>query len=115
VRETIYQSLVPVKGACKSEVVIAGELAHARVELAVVHETTRFVNDEEGEDNPAFTLVRGLACIESSPYIMAGAVYVVYWRRNTTQLTTIATVGDVWTLDLKWGTHVVRVSQAQAC
>jgi len=41
-----------MKGAGESEVVVAGELAHALVELAVVDEAAGFVDDEEREDDP---------------------------------------------------------------
>jgi hypothetical protein len=41
-----------VEGSGEHEVVIASELAHARVELAVVDETARFTDDEECEDHP---------------------------------------------------------------
>jgi hypothetical protein len=44
--------LVPVKGTGEGEVVVAGELAHARVEFAVVDEAAGLVDYEEGEDNP---------------------------------------------------------------
>jgi hypothetical protein len=41
-----------VKGTGEGEVVVAGELAHAGVEFAVVDETAGLVDYEEGEDNP---------------------------------------------------------------
>jgi hypothetical protein len=41
-----------VKGSGKHEVVIAGELAHARVEFAVVDETASFADNEERKDDP---------------------------------------------------------------
>jgi hypothetical protein len=34
------------------EIVIAGELAHARVELAIVNETARLADDEQREHHP---------------------------------------------------------------
>jgi hypothetical protein len=45
--------VLPVEGSSEHEVVIAGELAHARVELAVVDEPARFTDDEQREDHPA--------------------------------------------------------------
>jgi hypothetical protein len=41
-----------MKGPGEHEVVIASELAHARVELAVVDETARFADYEKREDHP---------------------------------------------------------------
>ena len=41
-----------MEGTSQHEVVVAGELAQARMELAVVDEAARFADDEEGEDNP---------------------------------------------------------------
>jgi hypothetical protein len=43
---------VPVEGTSQHEVVIAGELAQARMELAVVDEAARFADNEKGEDDP---------------------------------------------------------------
>lgn len=36
----------------KHEIVVTSELAHARMELAVVDETARFADYEEREDDP---------------------------------------------------------------
>jgi hypothetical protein len=41
-----------VEGTSEGEVVVAGELAHASVEFAVVDEATGLVDYEEGENNP---------------------------------------------------------------
>jgi hypothetical protein len=38
--------------ASKHQVVIACELAHARVEFAIVYETAGLADDEEREDDP---------------------------------------------------------------
>jgi hypothetical protein len=43
---------VPVKGAGEHEEIIARELVHARVELAVVDQTACFADYEECEDDP---------------------------------------------------------------
>ena len=43
---------VPMKGTSKHEVVVASELAHACVKLAVVDEPARFADHEKCEDDP---------------------------------------------------------------
>jgi hypothetical protein len=42
-----------MKRTSEHEVVIAGELAHARVELAIVDETARLADDEQRKHHPA--------------------------------------------------------------
>ena len=43
----------PVERPGECEVVVAGEFAHARVELAVVDKATGLVDNEERKDDPA--------------------------------------------------------------
>lgn len=43
---------LPMKRSSEHEIVIAGELAHARVELAIVDETARLADDEQREHHP---------------------------------------------------------------
>jgi hypothetical protein len=41
-----------VEGTSENQKVIAGELAHARMELSIVDETSGLAYDEERKDNP---------------------------------------------------------------
>jgi hypothetical protein len=43
---------VPMERASKHQIVIACELAHARVEFAIVYETAGLADDEERKDDP---------------------------------------------------------------
>ena len=50
--------LAPVKGPSEHQVVIAGELAQANMELPIVNQPTGFADDEEREDDPVIMSVR---------------------------------------------------------
>ncbi len=41
-----------VKGTGEDEVVVGGELRQARMELAIVYQTSRFGDDHEGKHDP---------------------------------------------------------------
>lgn len=43
---------VPMEGSSESQIVVAGQLAHTTMELAVIDQTAGLVDDEEGKDNP---------------------------------------------------------------
>lgn len=62
-----------MEGASKSKVVIASQLAHARVEFAVVNKTTGFVDDEERKDDP-------VPC-QTCQYILASVTHMLYNRK----------------------------------
>jgi hypothetical protein len=47
-----WRRRLPMKRTGKGEVVVAGELAHARMKFAVIDKAAGFVDYEEGEDNP---------------------------------------------------------------
>jgi hypothetical protein len=64
---------VPVKGPGERKVVVARELAHARVELAIIDQAAGLVDDEERKHNPA-----SCQCIPSVhqnvPYMVTSGV-----------------------------------------